>query len=247
MTETTREGPAPLRRRLCDQDGPLPRRQQLPGRRRYRATYRVALEGQQALCTCPARAGCSHIAAARLHHAARYPEEDPMTYDPTDPERPFTDPTEPGPAPVQSAPQAPEEPLEPEPEEPDALPVTVDADTGEILEPRVPDTTRAEADLADVPFTWRAARTIADTEFVPPELRARPGAVAAAVWYGREVGVPPMQALAHIDIVDGRPNPDAETLGRADTPSRPLDPGSRDERRARMLRGTRSTPKTAWK
>jgi hypothetical protein len=55
---------------------------------------------------------------------------------------------------------------------------------------------------------------IADTEFVPTELRNRPGAIAACILYGDEIGLGPMQSLAKIDIVKGRPAPRAE-LGRA--------------------------------
>jgi hypothetical protein len=55
---------------------------------------------------------------------------------------------------------------------------------------------------------------IADTEFVPSELRNRPGAIAACILYGDEIGLGPMQSLAKIDIVKGRPAPRAE-LGRA--------------------------------
>jgi hypothetical protein len=55
---------------------------------------------------------------------------------------------------------------------------------------------------------------IADTEFVPSDLRNRPGAIAACILYGSELGLGPMQSLAKIDIVKGRPAPRAE-LGRA--------------------------------
>jgi hypothetical protein len=55
---------------------------------------------------------------------------------------------------------------------------------------------------------------IADTEFVPTEFRNRPGAIAAAILYGAEIGLGPMQSLAKIDVVKGRPAPKAE-VGRA--------------------------------
>jgi hypothetical protein len=55
---------------------------------------------------------------------------------------------------------------------------------------------------------------IADTEFVPAEFRNRPGAIAACILYGAELGLGPMQSLAKVDVVKGRPAPRAE-LGRA--------------------------------
>jgi hypothetical protein len=58
------------------------------------------------------------------------------------------------------------------------------------------------------------AKMIAATEFVPAEMRNKPAAVTACVLYGAEIGIGPMQALAKIDIVKGRPAPRAE-LARA--------------------------------
>lgn len=58
------------------------------------------------------------------------------------------------------------------------------------------------------------AKSIAGTEFVPSEMRGKPAAVAACILYGSEIGIGPMQALAKIDIVKGRPAPKAE-LARA--------------------------------
>lgn len=50
------------------------------------------------------------------------------------------------------------------------------------------------------------AGRLAKTEFVPAGLRNRPEAVLAAILSGREVGLPPMQSLAMIDVIDGRPS-----------------------------------------
>jgi hypothetical protein len=58
------------------------------------------------------------------------------------------------------------------------------------------------------------AREIADTGFVPAEFRRKPAEIAAAILYGAELGIGPMQSLAKVDIVKGRPAPRAE-LGRA--------------------------------
>ena len=55
---------------------------------------------------------------------------------------------------------------------------------------------------------------IADTEFVPAEMRHRAEAIAACILFGAELGIGPMVALAKIDIIKGRPAPKAE-LGRA--------------------------------
>lgn len=56
------------------------------------------------------------------------------------------------------------------------------------------------------------AERLADTEFVPTALRRRPAAITAAILYGYEIGVGPMQALRSIDVVQGRPTPSAELL-----------------------------------
>jgi hypothetical protein len=58
------------------------------------------------------------------------------------------------------------------------------------------------------------AKTIAGTEFVPAEMRNKPAAITACILYGAEIGIGPMQALAKVDIVKGRPAPRAE-LARA--------------------------------
>lgn len=58
------------------------------------------------------------------------------------------------------------------------------------------------------------AAQIARTEFVPDAYRGKPEAIAACILYGDELGIGPMQSLAKIDIVKGRPAPRAE-LGRA--------------------------------
>jgi hypothetical protein len=56
------------------------------------------------------------------------------------------------------------------------------------------------------------AQRIAGTEFVPKGLRNSVPATAAAMLYGREVGLPPMTSLASIHVVEGRPGMSAEAM-----------------------------------
>jgi hypothetical protein len=58
------------------------------------------------------------------------------------------------------------------------------------------------------------AKQIADTEFVPKAMRDNPAVVTACILFGAEIGIGPMQSLAKIAIIDGRPAPSAE-LARA--------------------------------
>lgn len=54
------------------------------------------------------------------------------------------------------------------------------------------------------------ANAIAGTEFVPTHFRNNPAAIAAAILYGDEVGLGPMQSLAKIAVINGRPTLAAE-------------------------------------
>ncbi len=56
------------------------------------------------------------------------------------------------------------------------------------------------------------ASKITDTEFVPRGLRGNTAATAAAMLYGREVGLPPMTALTSTHVVNGRPGISAEMM-----------------------------------
>jgi hypothetical protein len=49
------------------------------------------------------------------------------------------------------------------------------------------------------------AKAVANTDFVPRAMRGNPAAIAAAILYGDEVGLGPMQSLAKIVVIDGRP------------------------------------------
>ncbi len=54
------------------------------------------------------------------------------------------------------------------------------------------------------------ASHIANTDFVPQGLRGNPAAIAAAILYGDEVGLTPMQSLAKIAVIKGRASLTAE-------------------------------------
>jgi hypothetical protein len=56
------------------------------------------------------------------------------------------------------------------------------------------------------------AERIADTEFVPRGLRGSIPATAAAILYGREVGLPPMTALNVTHVIEGKPGISAEAM-----------------------------------
>lgn len=49
------------------------------------------------------------------------------------------------------------------------------------------------------------AEHVAGTEFVPRGLRGSPPATAAAMLYGRELGMGPMKALQNVHVIDGTP------------------------------------------
>jgi hypothetical protein len=49
------------------------------------------------------------------------------------------------------------------------------------------------------------AKAIAATDFVPRAMRNNPAAISAAILYGDEVGLGPMQSLAKIAVIEGRP------------------------------------------
>ena len=57
-----------------------------------------------------------------------------------------------------------------------------------------------------MPAAAELAKQVANTEFVPKSLRGNPGAIAACVLYGDELGIGPMQALAKIAVIEGKPS-----------------------------------------
>lgn len=56
------------------------------------------------------------------------------------------------------------------------------------------------------------AERLASTAFVPKDLRGKPEAVAAALLYGREVGLSPMTALTQTHVIEGKPAMSAEAM-----------------------------------
>lgn len=58
----------------------------------------------------------------------------------------------------------------------------------------------------------KLAGQIADTPFVPEEMRGNPAAVTAAILTGREMGLGPMTSLQHIHVVKGKPGKSAEIM-----------------------------------
>jgi hypothetical protein len=56
------------------------------------------------------------------------------------------------------------------------------------------------------------AAHIADTDFVPQAMRGNAPAIAAAILFGDEVGLTPMQSLAKIAVIKGRPTLNSEAM-----------------------------------
>ena len=63
-----------------------------------------------------------------------------------------------------------------------------------------------------MPSAWGLAEKIAKTDFVPAAMRGKPEAVLAAILTGHELGIAPMQALAKINVIEGRPAMSAELM-----------------------------------
>ena len=70
----------------------------------------------------------------------------------------------------------------------------------------------AHDSLAVAGDAWELAQKLAATDFVPKGLRGKPEAVLAAVLTGHELGLGPMQALAKIHVIEGRPALAAELM-----------------------------------
>jgi hypothetical protein len=80
----------------------------------------------------------------------------------------------------------------------------------EIVPFQPPRSSSSSLELA--PEAWKLASRVADTDFVPKALRGKPEAVLACILAGHEAGISPMQALAKIHVVEGRPAMAAELM-----------------------------------
>lgn len=63
-----------------------------------------------------------------------------------------------------------------------------------------------------LPAVGDLATKIAATDFVPDTMRGKPAVVAAAILYGRELGMEPMTALRSINVIKGKPALSAEAM-----------------------------------
>ena len=52
---------------------------------------------------------------------------------------------------------------------------------------------------------WRLAKIMAASELIPKNFKDKPGDVLVAIQMGVEIGLPPMQALQSIAVINGRP------------------------------------------
>ena len=160
--------------------------------------YRVtrSQDGVFEACTCPALARCSHIHATEI--VAPTDQKGPHMSQPSlhgDAATPETAEFGPEDLHLPARPSG----TDTAPQEDYTGPEAVEA---------------ALLPVIDAPVTYQTLRSIAKTDFVPAALRGRPEAILAAVLYGREMGLPPMASLSHVDMIDGRPSPSAELLGR---------------------------------
>lgn len=71
---------------------------------------------------------------------------------------------------------------------------------------------RPQAAMGLLPQLVSLAERIADTEFVPKELRRRPEAIIAALLAGAERGFAPMESLRSVHVIEGRPTLSAEAM-----------------------------------
>jgi hypothetical protein len=60
--------------------------------------------------------------------------------------------------------------------------------------------------LSPAEVNWKTAQKIANTLFVPTAFRGKPEAVFAAILYGDELGLGPMQSLNSIHVIEGKPS-----------------------------------------
>lgn len=79
---------------------------------------------------------------------------------------------------------------------------------GQVVAP-LPPATDVDGWIQVVAEVAKLAQSICHTDFVPDAMRGKPAAVTAAILSGREMGVGPMTALQHINVIKGKPGQDA--------------------------------------
>lgn len=52
---------------------------------------------------------------------------------------------------------------------------------------------------------WEFAEIVAKSELAPKDYRGKPANIIVAIQFGKELGIPPMQALQGISVINGRP------------------------------------------
>lgn len=66
--------------------------------------------------------------------------------------------------------------------------------------------------MSPAEVSWRTAQRIANTPFVPGAFRGKPESVFAAVLFGEEMGLGPMQSLTQIHVIEGKPSISPELM-----------------------------------
>lgn len=69
---------------------------------------------------------------------------------------------------------------------------------------------KLDTPVDEAPLTFKMIQSIAATSMVPAAYRGKPMEIVAAVLTGRELGLPPFEAMRSIDVIDGKPNLSAE-------------------------------------
>lgn len=85
-------------------------------------------------------------------------------------------------------------------------------DNGDTLAPLpLPSGTIADQ-VQDLELAYKFAQAMCNTEMVAQAFRGKPEAGAAAIMYGAELGMKPLQALQNIHLINGKPGIEARTM-----------------------------------
>lgn len=66
--------------------------------------------------------------------------------------------------------------------------------------------------LTPAEVSWKTAQRVSNTPFVPTAFRGKPEAVFAAILFGEELGIGPMQSLNSIHVIEGKPSMSPELM-----------------------------------